>query len=110
MVESPDAGSSGSSERPNPSLRRILAGYLRLRSPFSLVIDAAIVLVASYLLSSAHQWTRVGLMNRPPEEFSAWWALNELVTILASFLFYASTAMFFVACARIIAERSGRAA
>ncbi len=105
----PEPQVQGTTEaKPRPSLRRVLAGYLRLRSPYNLCLDAGLVVLASYLLTSGRRWIAVGMGRGPSETFSGWWALNEAAEIGVGMLYLAGLGMFLIACARIIAERPGR--
>ena len=96
---------SSDSTEPRPSLRRVLAGYLRLRSPFNLILDGALLLLASDVISAGQRWAQAGGRTRPPDQFSGWWAANEVVYLITGMAFYGATALLAVGCARIIADR-----
>jgi hypothetical protein len=90
----------------SPSIRRVLGGYLRLRSPSNLCLDAGLVVLLSYVAGSLHRWISIGQMTpRPPDQFSMWWSLNEFVQVTVGMLYLVGIGLFFIGCARFIADR-----
>jgi hypothetical protein len=94
-----------------PSLRRVLAGYLRLRSPYNLCLDGFVAFAASYMLSAAQQWLEVQThraMTGPSQDgFSAWWFYNQAALIVVALIYSGGVGVFLVGLARIIADRLG---
>jgi hypothetical protein len=92
----------------SPSLRRVLAGYLRLRSPYNLCLDAAIFILVSYFLTSIRNWLYITLISpagsRPVQRT---WAAKEALDIAIGSVYYMGLGVFFIALARMIADRIG---
>lgn len=94
-----------------PSLRRVFAGYLRLRSPFNMTIDAVFVWMVSAVVGIGHgfmeRWMYGGFGitggARVPE-VGPWLGL-EAASVVYSFLYWLAFGLFFFACARVIADR-----
>ena len=78
----------------------MLAGYLRLRSPYNLCLDAAIFILVSYFLTSIRNWLYITLI-------SATWAAKEALDIAIGSVYYMGLGVFFIALARMIADRIG---
>lgn len=86
----------------------MLAGYLRLRSPYNLCLDAAIFILVSYFLTSIRNWLYITLIPQPrPDQFSATWAAKEALDIAIGSVYYMGLGVFFIALARMIADRIG---
>jgi TRAP-type C4-dicarboxylate transport system permease small subunit len=94
-----------------PSLRRVLTGYLRLRSPYNLCVDALLIVALSYVLSAGEEWVQRVMWEeqaaQPTTLPRAWWFVMKLTSIVTGVVYLAGLGIFFVACARIIADRIG---
>lgn len=95
----------------SPSLRRVVTGYLSLRDPYNLTVDALIGLVASYLLGWAVDWfsfqehmPAAGATVTP----AAWRMAGTVVGTVAGVLYFAAIGVFLVGIARIIAARDSQ--
>lgn len=92
------------------SLRRVLAGYLRLRSPFNMVIDAVALWMVAAVLGLVHESLRQGMYGAfgvgapPPPEYATWLAVEALGTVYG-FVYWTSFGLFIFACARVVADR-----
>jgi hypothetical protein len=107
-MDTPQEQAGGTVDR-SPSLRRVLTGYLRLRSPYNLCVDAAILVLLSYVGGSLERWARFTEVARrgPTQQVSMWWAASEAMAIATGMVYYIGAGIFFVGCARIIADRIG---
>lgn len=84
-----------------------MAGYLRLRSPYNLCLDAALLVGASYVLGAVWRWLTIAQGWDTGQRTSAIWAVSDAGHVLAGLMFYVGEGVFLVACARIIADRGG---
>lgn len=108
MSPEPDAPKAPEPDR-SPSLRRVLNGYLRLRSPQNLCIDGGLAVVAAYLLGVVLAWFHSPWELATTEVSRGRWALEEAFRIATGCTHYAGIGLFLFGCARLIADRIGKA-
>ncbi len=97
-----------------PSLRRVFAGYLRLRSPFNLAIDAVVVFAVASLVGIAVSYFEQSTFgtfsgdHQPPTRGE--WIVARVFDAVYWMIYWSAFALFAFACARLIADRIAAAA